>query len=163
MLGFFSHKLPEDITRPCFGFGNKMIEVCLMSQCSLCPQPGGVGNAVPVLGLAWGGKDNPTSLLFSVADGWLWRTSPGGSGENCVTALPWDLVCTKPLALLTLMLHFLFPQPGKLTEAFKYFVQGMGYSKWQTQFSVLGWVCSEGNSAFPVHLSPLASVSPPMS
>ncbi|NXX29964.1 NDRG3 protein, partial [Nicator chloris] len=24
-------------------------------------------------------------------------------------------------------------QPGKLTEAFKYFVQGMGYSKWQTQ------------------------------
>lgn len=46
-----------------------MIEVCLMSQCSLCPQPGGVGNAVPVLGLAWGGKDNPTSLLFSVADG----------------------------------------------------------------------------------------------
>uniref|UniRef100_A0A8B9CQT9 Protein NDRG2 n=1 Tax=Anser brachyrhynchus TaxID=132585 RepID=A0A8B9CQT9_9AVES len=47
--------------------------------------------------------------------------------ENCVTALPWDLVCTKPLALLILMLHFLFPQPGKLTEAFKYFVQGMGY------------------------------------
>ncbi|XP_068556331.1 protein NDRG3 isoform X1 [Anas acuta] len=33
----------------------------------------------------------------------------------------------EPLALLTLMLHFLFPQPGKLTEAFKYFVQGMGY------------------------------------
>lgn len=58
------------------------------------------------------------------------------------------------------MLRFLFPQPGKLTEAFKYFVQGMGYSKWQTQFSGLEWVYSEGNSAFLVHLSPLASVSP---
>ncbi|NWR48314.1 NDRG3 protein, partial [Regulus satrapa] len=33
--------------------------------------------------------------------------------------------CTKATSL--------FPQPGKLTEAFKYFVQGMGYSKWQTQ------------------------------
>ncbi len=26
---------------------------------------------------------------------------------------------------------FLFPQPGKLAEAFKYFVQGMGYSEYQ--------------------------------
>lgn len=68
--GFLQPQAPRrHITRPCFGFGNKMIEVCLVSQCSLCPQPGGVGNAVPVLGLAWGGKDNPTSLLFSVADG----------------------------------------------------------------------------------------------
>lgn len=46
-----------------------MIEVCLVSQCSLCPQPGGVGSAVPVLGLTQGGKDNRTSLLFLVADG----------------------------------------------------------------------------------------------
>ncbi|KAM6378180.1 protein NDRG3 isoform 2-T3 [Pluvialis apricaria] len=37
------------------------------------------------------------------------------------------LGCTEPLALLALKPHFLFPQPGKLTEAFKYFVQGMGY------------------------------------
>lgn len=58
------------------------------------------------------------------------------------TALPWlgaaqspwlcsDSAPTKALPC------FLFPQPGKLTEAFKYFVQGMGYSKWQTVF----WFC----------------------
>ncbi|NWW04320.1 NDRG3 protein, partial [Oreocharis arfaki] len=43
------------------------------------------------------------------------------------------LLKAKPFVLLALKLPSLFPQPGKLTEAFKYFVQGMGYSKWQTQ------------------------------
>lgn len=47
-------------------------------------------------------------------------------------ALPWHLGGTEPFVLLALKLPSLFPQPGKLTEAFKYFVQGMGYSKWQT-------------------------------
>uniref|UniRef100_A0A8C3UM83 Uncharacterized protein n=1 Tax=Catharus ustulatus TaxID=91951 RepID=A0A8C3UM83_CATUS len=35
-------------------------------------------------------------------------------------------------------------QPGKLTEAFKYFVQGMGYSKWQTQLCGLEQVVVKG-------------------
>ncbi|NXB76233.1 NDRG3 protein, partial [Donacobius atricapilla] len=43
------------------------------------------------------------------------------------------LLKAKPFVPLALKPPFLFPQPGKLTEAFKYFVQGMGYSKWQTQ------------------------------
>lgn len=30
-------------------------------------------------------------------------------------------------------LLILFPQPGKLTEAFKYFLQGMGYSEYGGQ------------------------------
>lgn len=30
-------------------------------------------------------------------------------------------------------------QPAKLAEAFKYFVQGMGYSKYRTSPQVLGW------------------------
>ncbi|XP_017602454.1 protein NDRG3 isoform X1 [Corvus cornix cornix] len=42
-------------------------------------------------------------------------------------ALPWHLGGTEPFVLLALKPPSLFPQPGKLTEAFKYFVQGMGY------------------------------------
>ncbi|KAM8797926.1 protein NDRG3 isoform 1-T1 [Eudromia elegans] len=38
-----------------------------------------------------------------------------------------DWLCINHLALLQLKPHLLCPQPGKLTEAFKYFVQGMGY------------------------------------
>ena len=123
-----------------------------------------MGSTGVVLGLSsWGGKERSTSLLFPVADGRLRGPAPGGSGEKRLTALPRHLGCTEPLALLALKPRFLFPQPGKLTEAFKYFVQGMGYSKWQTQFCGLERGCCEGNSAFLVHLSPLASVSPPVS
>ncbi|NXU46440.1 NDRG3 protein, partial [Drymodes brunneopygia] len=43
------------------------------------------------------------------------------------------LLKAEPFVLLALEPLSLFPQPGKLTEAFKYFVQGMGYSKWRTQ------------------------------
>ncbi|XP_059718956.1 protein NDRG3 isoform X1 [Haemorhous mexicanus] len=42
-------------------------------------------------------------------------------------ALPWHLRAKEPFVLLALKPPSLFPQPGKLTEAFKYFVQGMGY------------------------------------
>ncbi|XP_005057002.1 PREDICTED: protein NDRG3 isoform X1 [Ficedula albicollis] len=41
--------------------------------------------------------------------------------------LPWHLGAPEPFVLLALKPPSLFPQPGKLTEAFKYFVQGMGY------------------------------------
>ncbi|XP_053814386.1 protein NDRG3 isoform X1 [Vidua chalybeata] len=43
------------------------------------------------------------------------------------STLPWHLSGTEPFVLLALKPPSLFPQPGKLTEAFKYFVQGMGY------------------------------------
>lgn len=33
------------------------------------------------------------------------------------------------LFLSMFLINFFLPQPGKLAEAFKYFVQGMGYSK----------------------------------
>lgn len=33
--------------------------------------------------------------------------------------------------------QFFFPQPGKLTEAFKYFIQGMGYSEYSCSFTLL--------------------------
>lgn len=102
----------------------------------------------------------PSCFLLQMADcGGL----PQVVQVRYASRLPRGMSCVEPLALLTLTPHFLFPQPGKLTEAFKYFVQGMGYSKWQTKFSGLERGCCEGNSAFLVHLSPLASVSPPVS
>lgn len=78
-------------------------------------------------------------------------------------AFPWHLGGTEAFVLLALKPPSLFPQPGKLTEAFKYFVQGMGYSKWQTQLCCLEQGCREGNSSFLVHLSPPASMSLPLS
>lgn len=78
-------------------------------------------------------------------------------------ALPWHLRIEEPFFLLALKPLSLFPQPGKLTEAFKYFVQGMGYSKWRTQFCGLEQGCREGNSSFLVRLNPLASVFLPLS
>lgn len=79
------------------------------------------------------------------------------------SAFPWHLGGTEAFVLLALKPPSLFPQPGKLTEAFKYFVQGMGYSKWQTQLCCLEQGCREGNSSFLVHLSPPASMSLPLS
>lgn len=63
-------------------------------------------------------------------------------------ALSWHLGSTEPFVLLALKPPSLFPQPGKLTEAFKYFVQGMGYSKWQTQLCSLEQVVVKGTQAF---------------
>lgn len=40
------------------------------------------------------------------------------------------------LRIISSILVFL-PQPGKLAEAFKYFVQGMGYSKWKIKKKLL--------------------------
>lgn len=111
--------------------------------------PGGVGSAGVVPGLSsWGGKDGSTSLLFPVADGRLRGPASGGSGEKCLPVLPWHLGCTEPLALPALKPCFLFPQPGKLTEAFKYFVQGMGYSKWEHSFLVWSGVVVKGTQPF---------------
>lgn len=62
--------------------------------------------------------------------------------------LSWHLGSTEPFVLLALKPPSLFPQPGKLTEAFKYFVQGMGYSKWQTQLCGLEQVVVKGTQAF---------------
>lgn len=122
-----------------------------------------MGSAGVALGLLWGGKDGSPSPVFPIADGRLRGPAPGGPGEERLPTLPRRWGCSEPRAPLALKPPFLFPQPGKLTEAFKYFVQGMGYSKWQTEFSGLEQGCCEGNSACLVHLSPLASVSPPMS
>lgn len=62
--------------------------------------------------------------------------------------LPWHLSGTEPFVLFALKLPSLFPQPGKLTEAFKYFVQGMGYSKWRTRFCGLEQGFVKGAQAF---------------
>lgn len=70
------------------------------------------------------------------ADGRLWWTSPADSGNYLVDQTGRRVKCKRPVRssvppqrvrLKTLLLLF---QPGKLTEAFKYFLQGMGYSEY---------------------------------
>ena len=48
----------------------------------------------------------------------------------CTFTLPWSLKCQSENL-------YAFSQPGKLAEAFKYFVQGMGYSKSPVVFFLL--------------------------
>lgn len=88
----------------------------------------------------WGPLSSPHSLP---ADGRFWRApsshtgetrallplhhllGPGGQSWESEGASP-----TPPQAACQSLCCPTLPQPGKLTEAFKYFLQGMGYSKY---------------------------------
>lgn len=85
----------------------------------------------------WGGPCFTHSPL-SPADGRFRGAPSGHTGEafgppslSCLTwgggSLPWAPVPWQPI---TARACPPFLQPGKLTEAFKYFLQGMGYSKY---------------------------------
>lgn len=164
VLGSFSNRLSGGASLgPVLALETKWHKCGSCGNAASCHHPGGVGSA----GWVWGcaaGVGRTVQPPFVSCCRWLTvGACPRWFRWETPLSSPSAFGLTEPLALLTLKLHFLFPQPGKLTEAFKYFVQGMGYSKWQTQFSGLEQGCCEGNSAFLVHLSPLASVFPPIS
>lgn len=63
--------------------------------------------------------------------------------------------CLQPVELKCVC--FFFPQPGKLTEAFKYFVQGMGYS----EYLLFRKVLKRNLIHHTVYFPPFSSPRPP--
>lgn len=109
-----------------------------------------------------------------VSDGRLRRLAPGCAGTSF--AFSTNRVSLLHFWLLTSLCHVICRQPGKLAEAFKYFVQGMGYSKYaplpcsantlsnqQKSKSTASGVCAAGVylGALAVVFRNLLSLSPP--
>lgn len=83
------------------------------------------------------GSSFPPVLFLS--DGRFWWSSSGDTGKTpgppaivSPSLLGVGVMASSPLTLGSQSEHFvsILLQPGKLTEAFKYFLQGMGYSKY---------------------------------
>lgn len=89
------------------------------------------------LSRCWEGLLSPPFLFLS--DGRFWWPSSGDTGKTpgppaivSPSLLGVGVMASSLLTLGSQSEHFvsILLQPGKLTEAFKYFLQGMGYSKY---------------------------------
>lgn len=116
------------------------------------------------LSRCWEGLLSPSVLFLS--DGRFWWSSSGDTGKtpgSPATASPSlsgvGVMVSSPLTPDSQSEHFvsILLQPGKLTEAFKYFLQGMGYSKYTSTHSGQGtgtqYPCA-GESVVECTLSP---------
>lgn len=103
------------------------------------------------LGVGKGLLSSPCSLFL--ADGRFWWSSSGDTGKtlgplafvspSLLVGVEWggdEGSPSSPLVPGSQSEHVLsiLLQPGKLTEAFKYFLQGMGYSKYTSTQNGLG-------------------------
>lgn len=90
------------------------------------------------LSRCWEGLLTVPPILF-LSDGRFWWSSSGDTGQTpgppavvSPSLSGVGVMASSPLTPGSQSEHFvsILLQPGKLTEAFKYFLQGMGYSKY---------------------------------